>query len=83
MTIVQQIQQDIVSLPQERQQEVWDFVCFLKLRTQGHRGNKTENHELTQNQPHGWDALEQIGQTLSEKWDPQQTAADAVAAIRR
>ncbi len=74
-TIQRQIQQELNLLPQEAQNEVFQFILQLKIRQ--HAMPQKNNANTTLNE------LDRIGMMLSEKWNPDISATQIISDLRR
>ena len=76
MTITQKIYQEVNSLSQEEQEKVFQFIRVLKL--------KTPTPAMPSESPQtAWNELDQIGQSLSKKWNPNISATQIISELRR
>lgn len=82
MIIMQEIQQDLASLPQERLQEAWDFIRFLKFQSTTENKCPVITTSLPPKQD-AWKQLQEIGKQLSASWPEGVSAADVISDMRR
>ena len=76
MMITQKIYQEINSLSEEEQDKVFQFILVLKLKMQSSDASRQPAQTA-------WDELEQIGSSISKKWNPQISATQMISDLRR
>ena len=74
-TIQRQIQQELNLLPQEAQNEVFQFILQLKIHQPA---MPQKNHAQTT-----LNELDRIGMMLSEKWNSDISATQIISDLRR